>query len=125
MTKEQKALLSWMIVMLLLLAVVGTAAFTVPAFLEAERVIYVEKPGTAAKTAGEATTPSVPKEKIPLNTATAEQLMTIPGIGEGYAARILEYREQNGRFHSVDELMNIKGVGEKRFAKWSPYLSVD
>ena len=61
MTKEQKALLSWMIVMLLLLAVVGTAAFTVPAFLEAERVIYVEKPGTAAKAAGEATTPSVPK----------------------------------------------------------------
>lgn len=111
-----------MIVMLMLLAVVGTAAFTVPAFLEAESVIYVEKPGTTAKAAE---TPSVPKEKIPLNTATAEQLMTIPGIGEGYAARILEYRAQNGRFHSVDELMNIKGVGEKRFAKWSPYLSVD
>lgn len=125
MTKEQKTLLSWMIVMLMLLAVVGTAAFTVPAFLEAESVIYVEKPGTAAKAAGGETTPPVPKEKIPLNTATAEQLMTIPGIGEGYAARILEYREQNGRFHSVDELMNIKGVGEKRFAKWSPYLSVD
>lgn len=114
-----------MIVMLLLLAVVGTAAFTVPAFLEAERVIYVEKPGKTAKAVGGATTPSVPKEKIPLNTATAEQLMTVPGIGEGYAARILEYRQQNGRFQSVDELMNIKGVGEKRFAKWSPYLSVD
>ncbi len=124
MTKERRELLSWAVVMLMLLAVVGTAAFSLPPFLEAKGVVYTEstKKTTRMTTA---TAKTVPQKKINLNTATAAELMTIPGIGEGYAARILEYREKNGPFREVDELMNIKGIGEKRFKKWSPYLSVD
>ena len=82
MTKERRELLSWAVVMLMLLAVVGTAAFSLPPFLEAKGVVYTEstKKTTRMTTA---TAKTVPQKKINLNTATAAELMTIPGIGEG------------------------------------------
>ncbi len=52
--------------------------------------------------------------KINLNSATADQLQTLPGIGPAYATRILDYRSQHGRFSSVDELANVTGIGQKR-----------
>ena len=61
---------------------------------------------------------------LDLNTVTKEQLMTIQGIGEAFADRILDYRESHGGFQSVEELKNIDGIGEKRYAKWSPYFTV-
>ena len=53
--------------------------------------------------------------KVDLNTATAEQLETLDGIGETLAKRILSYRQEHGRFHSVDELKNVSGIGDKKF----------
>ncbi|MGC9456473.1 MAG: ComEA family DNA-binding protein [Halothiobacillaceae bacterium] len=50
---------------------------------------------------------------VNLNTADAETLQTLHGIGESRAADIVEYREANGGFKSVDELVNISGIGEK------------
>lgn len=64
-----------------------------------------------------------PGGKINLNTATAEQLTAVPGIGEKLAARIVEHRQKNGSFKSVQELMNVKGVGEKSLGKLEPFLS--
>jgi len=51
---------------------------------------------------------------ININTATSEQLQTLPGIGPTYAQRIIDYREEHGPFRTVGELMNISGIGEKR-----------
>lgn len=51
--------------------------------------------------------------RVDLNTATAEELCTLPGIGEVLAARILAYREAHGPFGSLEELDNVSGIGEK------------
>jgi competence protein ComEA len=64
-----------------------------------------------------------PTGKVNLNTASAEQLTTLPGIGPKLAARIVEYR-QKSPFKSTQELMNVRGVGEKNFAKIETYLTV-
>ena len=56
---------------------------------------------------------------ININTATLAELQTLPGIGETFARRIIEYREANGPFQTVGELMNVDGIGEKRLeALW-------
>ncbi len=62
--------------------------------------------------------------KTDLNTALAEELMAISGIGEVMAGNIIEYREQNGGFTDVDELLEVRGIGKKTLAKIRPYLTV-
>jgi competence protein ComEA len=61
---------------------------------------------------------------VNLNTATVSQIATLPGIGEKAAQRIIEYREKNGGFKKIEELMNVKGIGEKSFLKLKPLISV-
>ena len=61
---------------------------------------------------------------VNLNTATATQIATLPGIGEKAAERIIEYREKNGGFKKIEELMNVKGIGEKSFLKLKPLIAV-
>jgi competence protein ComEA len=51
--------------------------------------------------------------KVNLNTADAETLQSLPGIGPSYAKRIVEYREKNGPFKRVEDLLNVQGIGEK------------
>lgn len=59
-----------------------------------------------------------------LNTCTAEELMTISGIGEVKASAIIEYREYLSGYTSVEQIKNIKGIGDKVYEKISPYLTV-
>jgi competence protein ComEA len=64
-----------------------------------------------------------PSAKVNINTASVEQLTTLPGVGPKLAARILEYRQKSGAFKSVSELMNVRGIGEKNLKKIEQYLS--
>ena len=61
---------------------------------------------------------------VNLNTATATDLEGLPGIGAKTAARIVEYRQKNGPFKKVEELMNVRGVGEKNFLKLKPQITI-
>ena len=63
-------------------------------------------------------------EKININTATAEELTRLPGIGPAYAERIVAWREENGRFTRLDQLLEIRGIGEKRLANLRPYIAL-
>lgn len=61
---------------------------------------------------------------IDLNSATVEELKSVPGIGEVMAQRIVDFREQHGPFSRVDELLKVKGIGEKSLEKLRPYFKV-
>jgi competence protein ComEA len=63
-------------------------------------------------------------QKVDINSASVEELTTLPGVGEKLAARIVEYREENGPFKTAAELMNVKGIGERSFKKLEPHISV-
>jgi competence protein ComEA len=67
---------------------------------------------------------AAPAGKINLNTASASELASLPGVGEKLAARIVEHRQKVGGFKSTQEIMNVKGVGEKNYTKIQGYLSV-
>jgi competence protein ComEA len=69
---------------------------------------------------GESKTPAI----VNLNTATRADLEELPGIGAKAAARIIEYREKNGQFKKIEEIMNVQGIGEKAFLKLRPQLTV-
>jgi len=62
--------------------------------------------------------------KVNLNTATLEQLDTLPGVGPSTAQKIVDYREANGGFTSVDQLNDVSGIGEVRFAELKDLVTI-
>ncbi len=75
-------------------------------------------PGTQA-------TPTQPaRTVVDINTANEDALVAIPGIGPALAKRIVEFRQQNGPFTRVEDLLKVKGIGEKTLEKMKPYLTV-
>ena len=78
---------------------------------------------TEAEVSPEEIAPDFPP--VDLNTATAEELDTLPGIGESLARRIIAYREANGPFGSIEEIMEVSGIGEAKFAELEDRVTVD
>ncbi|HXV60537.1 MAG TPA: helix-hairpin-helix domain-containing protein [Vicinamibacteria bacterium] len=62
---------------------------------------------------------------IDLNTASVDELTSLPGVGQKVAERIVAYREANGPFEKKEELMNVRGIGEKTFLKLERLIKVE
>ena len=80
---------------------------------------FLVSTGTASAASAKA-----PAGKVNLNTASVQQLAELPGVGNALASRIVEYRQKGGGFKSEKELMNVKGIGEKNFAKLEAHVTV-
>jgi competence protein ComEA len=86
--------------------------------------VQIMVPAKGVATAGVATgaaggggsAPGAPAAPVDLNTATEEQLDTLDGVGPATAAKILDYRRQHGGFRSIDDLIQVPGIGPKKFA---------
>jgi comEA protein len=83
--------------------------------------VWAQAPKSAAVAAKARATAANP---VNLNSASAAQLQTLPGVGASTAQRIVEHRQKNGGFKKIEELMNVKGIGEKSFLKLKPLITV-
>lgn len=97
------------------------------ALLEDGMVVYIPKQGETAEDlvqqpAGAGA--DAGEQKVNLNKATAEDLQTLTGIGPAKAEAILSYREEAGGFKTIEDLMNVSGIGEKSFEKLKDSISV-
>ncbi len=67
---------------------------------------------------------TLPENRIDINSATAEQLQTLPGIGPTLAQRIIDYRNTNGSFSAVGDLLNVSGIGQGKLEAILDYITV-
>jgi len=83
--------------------------------------LTVAAPGTSKATASASASETHP---IDINTADGAAFESVPGIGKSLSQRILSFREKNGPFQTVDDLLKVQGIGEKSIQKLRPYLTV-
>ena len=62
--------------------------------------------------------------KVNINTANKEKLETLPGIGETTAQKIIDYREENGKFKSIEDIKNVSGIGDAKFNNLKDKITV-
>ena len=64
------------------------------------------------------------QSKVNKNKANKEKLMTLPGVGESTALKIIEYRTQNGDYKSIEDLKKVAGIGDSKFNNLKEYVTV-
>ncbi len=99
----------------------GVRRFAPAVFLGKPDLIAVPNEERPQNQTTETPTPSKP-ELLNINTASAEELQTLPNIGIQMAQKIVDYRTQHGKFASVDALQNVKGIGAKTLEKLRPFV---
>ena len=80
---------------------------------------------SVAAMADTASTSAAPAGVVNINTANAEELSLLPRVGAKVAQRIVDYRNEHGKFAKTSDLMQVKGIGDKTFQNLSSYLTVD
>ena len=86
--------------------------------------IIISSPTAISSLQGEATSPVATDSRVDINTASHEELITLPGIGEVKAQAIVAYREQEGPFRRTDELMNVSGIGAITYERLRDLVTV-
>ncbi len=92
--------------------------------VEDEMIIYVPLVGEEVVTPANSSTSSSEDQLININKADIQGLTSLPGIGPAKAEAIISYREENGGFKSVQDLMEVTGIGQKTFEKLETYITV-
>lgn len=87
--------------------------------------LLVAAPCAMATTAEPARVVAADVAKVNVNTATAKDLQTLPGIGKVTAERIVAYRTEKGKFRSSADLLKVKGVGEKSLEKIRALITIE
>lgn len=127
MKAESREMLLWAAAVVLGIAVGLFAMLSAPDFAPVKVTPGSEttSASVSASSLDETASSSPPTRFIRLNSASREELMTLEGIGETLADRILAYREAHGGFDSLEELMEVEGIGQKRFDALRDRLVLD
>jgi len=103
---------------------IGAALFTLALFVTPATVLATDMTKTAGSMTDMATKAASAVEQLNINTASVDALANIPGIGPKISEAIATYREANGAFKSVADLVNVEGIDAALLEKIKPFLSI-
>ncbi len=117
--KHEKYLI--IVALVLVAAIVLYISISTPT-LSAVNVVYSSSSSKTTISASSTTNKNV--SKININTATADELESLPSIGTSIAKRIIKYRTQNGKFTDINEMKEVSGIGEAKFKIIAPLITL-